>query len=333
MQHTPELNEILISIVVPVYNVEDYLPQCIESLLVQTHSNIEIILVDDGSTDSSGSICDSYAARDSRITVIHQENGGLSAARNAGIQTAKGGYIGFLDSDDFVDKNMFRSLLEAVIYHKADVAACGRYITDDEGNVTGKEFTPSERKTYATAEAMEQILLGGELDVAAWDKLFRTDLFENIEFPVGRINEDAAIIFHILAKTTSVVHVGKPFYYYRTRSGSITKSGYKPNKIQAMEHAQMITEFVCGKYPELERACRKYTAYLSCQLLSLMLKEPENCKRYRAHYDCYMDSFCENLWFLYSNSNVSPAWKVRGTLIWMRLYAFIYSVLRKRRAK
>lgn len=332
MQNTPALNEILISIVVPVYNVENYLPQCIESLLVQTHSNVEIILVDDGSTDSSGSICDGYAAKDNRIRVIHQENGGLSAARNAGIKAATGSYIGFIDSDDFADKDMFNALLEAVVHNHADVAACGRYITDEAGNVTGKEFTLPEYKTYAAVDAMEQILLGGELDVAAWDKLFRTDLFENIEFPVGRINEDAAIIFHILAKTTSIVHVGKPFYYYRTRGGSITKSGYKPNKLQALEHAQMITEFVCGKYPELKHACRKYTAYLSCQLLSLLLKEPENCKRYRAHYDRYMDSLSKNIWFLYSNSNVSPAWKLRGTLIWMRLYAFAYSVLRKRRA-
>lgn len=331
MQHTPALNEILISIVVPVYNVENYLSQCIESLLVQTHSNVEIILVDDGSTDGSGAICDSFAAQDNRISVIHQENGGLSAARNAGIKAAAGSYIGFIDSDDFADKDMFAALLEAAVHNHADVAACGRYITDDEGNVTGKEFTLPERKTYGSADAMEQILLSGELDVAAWDKLFRADLFDNIEFPVGRINEDAAIIFHILAKTISIVHVGKPFYYYRTRGGSITKSGYKPNKLQALEHAQMITEFVCGKYPELKCACRKYTAFLSCQLLSLLLKEPENRKRYYAHYDRYMDSLSKNIWFLYSNSNVSLAWKLRGTLIWMRLYAFLYSMLRKRR--
>lgn len=328
MQQKGSLDDILVSVVVPVYNVEKFLPQCVDSLLAQTHPNLEIILVDDGSTDGSGNVCNSYAACNGNIRVIHQKNAGLSAARNTGIAAAKGAYIGFVDSDDFVAPQMYRSLLEAAMTHQMSVAVCGRYITDEEGAVTQEAFALSETKTYSPADAMEQILVGGPVDVAAWDKLYRKELFDGIQFPVGEINEDAAIVFHLMARTQGLVHIGVPMYYYRQRGGSITKSGYKPNKLQALEHARAIGTFVCGQFPHLESSYRKYMAYLCCQLLSLMLKDPQARKQYPEHYDRYMAGLRKHIRYLYSNPNVSLSWKLRGFLISINLYALLYRIVR-----
>lgn len=323
------LDDILISVIVPIYNVEVYLPQCIDSLLSQTHPNLEIILVDDGSPDKSGAICDSYAARWNHIRVIHKKNGGLSSARNAGIAAAQGEYIGFVDSDDFVANTMFRTLLEAAVSHNLQVAACGRFTTDEAGTVTGEQFTLPSEKSYSTTEAMQEILISGKLDVAVWDKLFCKELFDGIDFPVGQINEDAAIIFRLLARTDGVVHIGKPMYHYRERGGSITKSGYKSNKLQALEHAQAITEFVCARFPDLAPACSKYTAFLCCQLLSLMLKDPQTRKQYPEHYSRYMAELRKHIRYLYSNPNITRSWKLRGTMIYLHLYEVLYSFLKK----
>lgn len=328
MRNTKLLDDILVSVVVPIYNVEAFLPQCIDSLLAQTHPNMEIILVDDGSPDGSGAICDDYASRHSHIRVIHKENGGLSSARNAGIAAAQGEYIGFVDSDDFVESAMFRALLEAAVTHSAQITACGRFTTDEAGNVTDEAFTLPCEKCYTAEEAVKEVLASGQLDVAVWDKLFRVELFDGIEFPVGEINEDAAIIFRLIFRTDGVAHIGKPMYYYRARSGSITKSGYKPNKIQALDHAEEIQRFVCGKYPQLQTACRQYTAYLSCQLLSLMLKDPEAKKQYPGHYRKYIRAFRANAVALYNNPNVSRSWKLRGIAILLGVYEALYAILK-----
>ena len=328
MEQKGIVDDILVSVVVPVYNVEKFLPQCVDSLLAQTLPNLEIILVDDGSTDGSGSICDSYAATNENIRVIHQKNAGLSAARNTGIAAAKGEYIGFVDSDDFIAPQMYRALLEAALTGGMSVAVCGRYITDEEGNVTEEAFTLSQEKTYAPVDAMEQILIGGPVDVAAWDKLYRKDLFDGITFPVGEINEDAAIIFRLVDKAEKIVHIGAPMYYYRGRSGSITKSGYKPNKIQALDHAKAIEQFVCHRYPQLKLACQRYTAYMCCQLLALMLKDPDAKKQYPEHYSRCMQGLRQNICRLYDNPNVSVAWKLRGTMVYLNLYEWMYKILK-----
>jgi len=324
-----QIDGILVSVVVPVYNVEAFLPQCIDSLLAQTHSNLEIILVDDGSTDSSGLICDRYAAQDNRVRVIHQQNGGLSAARNTGIAAATGEYIGFVDSDDFVAPEMYCTLLDAATLGDGVVATCGRYTTDEAGVVIGTVFALPEYKRFSIVDAMNEILVNGQLDVAAWDKLYRKDLFDGIVFPVGEINEDAAIIFHILSKAQEVVHVGVPMYYYRGRNGSITKSGYKPNKVQALDHAQEISIFVEQRFPQLKSSCKKYVAFLCCQLLSLMLKDPMAPKYYPEHYKRYINGLRKEIWYLVSNPNVSMQWKLRGVLLFLNLYGFLYALVKK----
>ncbi len=328
MQHSDCLNDILVSVIVPIYNVESFLPQCIDSLLAQTHPNMEIILVDDGSPDHCAAICDQYAEKHTNIRVIHKENGGLSSARNAGIDVAKGTYIGFVDSDDFVAPTMFRNLLEAAVSSKSQIAACGRYLTNEAGSVTGTAYTLPTPGSYTVQEAAKQILTAGELDVAVWDKLFLTELFHDIRFPIGRINEDAAIIFNLLIKATTIVHIGVPMYYYRCRSGSITKSGYKPNKIHALEHAEQILELFSVYDSTLLPHCRQYLAYTCCHQLSLILKDSSAMKAYRQHYKRYIRHLDHNIILLLTGSNIRMTWKVQSILMVLRLYRFVYRLLR-----
>ncbi len=326
-QHT--LDDILVSIVIPVYNVEAFLPQCIDSVLAQTHKNIEIILVDDGSPDGCGGICDDYAARFENIRVVHKENGGLSSARNAGIAIATGTYIGFVDSDDFISESMFRSLLEAAVTHNAQIVSCGRYLTDETGNIIGQAYTRPAPAHYATEDAMKEILTSGQLDVAVWDKLFLTELFQGISFPVGQINEDAAIIFQLLEKADQIVHIGTPMYHYRCRSGSITKSGYKPNKLQALEHAQQIQSFLAQEHPGLMPFCKQYIAYTCCHQLSLLLKDRKATQAYRTHYKQYIRQLDRTILPLIRNKNISRVWKLRGIMMVLRLYGPLYWLLRR----
>lgn len=321
------LDNVLVSIVVPVYNVKPFLAKCIDSLLAQTHPSLEIILVDDGSTDGSEHICDSYVS-ESNVVVIHKKNGGLSSARNAGIDIAHGDYIGFVDSDDFVAPAMFRTLLEAAVTRNVPVATCGRFITNEDGQVSGTGFSLPDEKVFKKIEAMTEILSNGAIDVAAWDKLYRRELFDEIRFPVGHINEDAAIIFHLLDGVDSLVHIGTPMYYYRKRHGSITKSGYKSNKIQALDHAEAIDLFLCNSSPSLKPYCKQYTAYICCQLLSLMLKDPEAKKRFPDHYHRYISVLRKDIWYLFTNKNVAPMWKLRGAMIWLNLYGILYKILK-----
>ncbi len=328
MQPFDCLDHILISVIVPIYKVEAFLPQCIDSLLAQTHPNLEIILVDDGSEDNCPAICDQYAEKHPHIRVIHKENGGLSSARNAGIDAAKGSYIGFVDSDDFVAPTMFRDLLETAVTCNSQITTCGRYLTDEAGSVTGTAYTLPAPRCYTIQDAAKQILTSGEVDVAAWDKLFHVDLFKEIRFPVGRINEDAAIIFQLLIGAERLAHIGSPMYYYRCRSGSITKSGYKPNKIQALEHAEQIQTLLCQSYPALKPYCQQYLVYTCCHQLSLMLKNPQARKQYPDHYKRYIKPLRAHPADLFFNRNISTSWKLRGAAIMLGVYSALYKLLK-----
>lgn len=222
--------EELISVIVPVYNVENYIHKCVESIVNQTYKNLEIILVDDGATDNSGKICDELAETDSRIKVIHKENGGLSDARNAGIKVAKGEYFGFIDSDDYVDEELYSVLMKNMKDTGAAVSTCGRifvYKGDEKPTVT--ENIPV---CMNSMEAVKEIFIRNDITFhAAWDKLYKRELFDDIEFPVGRLFEDAAIMYKIFDKAGKIVSTKKQMCYYVQRQGSISNCAYNRNKV------------------------------------------------------------------------------------------------------
>ena len=194
-----------ISVIVPVYNVEAYLEKCVESILKQTYTNLEILLVNDGSTDNSGELCDQLAQRDQRIRVIHKENGGLSDARNRGIEEASSDLIGFIDSDDYIDEDMYETLYRQMFESNADLSMCGHY--DVYHQIPEKQVATIQTWELTPQEAIKMVMEAKILSVTAVNKLYRKELFEELRFEIGKIAEDAFImiaLIHELADTATM---------------------------------------------------------------------------------------------------------------------------------
>ena len=233
----------LISIVVPVYNVEKYLRECVDSILAQTYPEFELLLIDDGATDSSGRICDEYAERDSRIRVFHKENGGLSDARNYGMDRIKGEYITFIDSDDLVGKDYLEILLRMAKEHKADISALGTIVFEDGGELPA--CTICDDVIVETAdEAILDMLLRKNFGLSAWGKLYASNLFNQIRFPVGKIYEDLFTTPYVAKKSTKIVFANSRQYYYRQRSNSIVHSKLSQKDYVIFEGHEKLREFM-----------------------------------------------------------------------------------------
>lgn len=224
-----------VSIIVPVYNVEKYLTKCIESLLLQSLKDIEIILVDDGATDKSPDICDAYELKDNRIKVIHKTNGGLSDARNVGIEVAQGEYIAFLDSDDWVEPNMYQYLYELIQKNNADIAQCS-YIKAYEEEVEIEFAEDIKESVYTGVEALE-LLYGQEYikTVVVWNKLYHKKLFKHIRYPKGKVHEDEFTTYKVIHKAGKFVNSNIPMVYYRQREDSIMAQGFNEKRIYILE--------------------------------------------------------------------------------------------------
>lgn len=179
-----------VSVVVPIYNVENYLEECIESILNQTYSNIEVILIDDGSTDGSGALCDEYKKKDKRIYVLHKKNGGLSDARNMGIDNAKGEYITFVDSDDIIARDMIEYLLCLLNTYKADMAVCQCDYVDENSKLIKNISNVKKTCVSGIEECLKTLLVDSGLNTVAWGKIYKTDYFKNVRYPIGKYHED-----------------------------------------------------------------------------------------------------------------------------------------------
>lgn len=216
----------LISIIVPIYKVEKYLKRCIESIIAQTYQNIEIILVDDGSPDNCGKICDLYKKKDKRIKVIHKKNGGLSDARNSGIRIAKGEYIGFVDSDDFIKADMYENMLNAVLNNNTKLAICDFQCVDELGNNIKMEESPIKDYHFNVNDLLPKLVqTGGWFYIVAWNKLYHTSLLNEDFFPKGKYHEDEFVISQLLYKAKEISCISTKEYYYTVqRSGSIMEN-------------------------------------------------------------------------------------------------------------
>ena len=216
----------LISVIVPVYKVEKYLSKCVDSIINQTYENLEIILVNDGSPDKSPKICDEYALKDKRIKVIHKENGGLSDARNFGLNAMSGEWVSFVDSDDFVSKFYIENLFHLIKENNADIAITEfLYINDSQIlPLNDSQILDEEFFVYEKDECMPNIFYAKIYDIGATRKLFRSSFFDNIRFPKGRISEDLGTIPYVFEKASKVAFCKKQDYYYLIRSDSITRT-------------------------------------------------------------------------------------------------------------
>lgn len=216
----------LISIIVPVYNAQKFLNRCVDSLISQTYENIEIILVNDGSKDDSGAICDSFAQKDSRVKVIHKENGGVSSARNLGLDTATGEYIAFVDADDYVDKDMYKKLYDNAVSTGSDISMCSYALEDKEGNIIDKSNN-SELFEFTRSEMVKHMLMQKLYTCSPWNKLLKADTINNIRFDTHVLhNEDLLFIYQAMKNCNKAVFMDKPLYFYCYNENSAARVSY-----------------------------------------------------------------------------------------------------------
>lgn len=259
--------DLLISIIIPIYNVEEYLERCIDSVVNQTYKNLEIILVDDGSPDQCGSICDTWALKDKRIKVIHKKNGGLSDARNAGLNLATGEFIAFVDSDDVVERQFVRYLIDTVCEENADIVECGvqKFCTDIE--------FPAETKgkvtSFSRTEALRELIFDGAIRQHVWNKLYRKSVIADIRFPVGKLNEDEFWTYKIVGRAEKICRIENELYGYFQREGSIMGTRYSVRRLDALEAKAERLEYMSEFYPELEEDAR-LNFYYSCRYAGQM---------------------------------------------------------------
>lgn len=231
-----------ISVIVPVFNVEKYLTRCVESILKQTFGNFDLILVDDGSPDRCGIICDSYEQKDMRVHVIHQNNAGLSAARNSGIEWAflhsDSQWLTFVDSDDWIHPEMLQRLYEAVCESNLPVSICEYQAT--EGEILEIDYTQIKTKIWKTEDFYLQKTVNATV---AWGKLYKKECFENVRYPVGKLHEDEYITYKILFNYPKVAVVEDPLYAYFQNPESIMHSGWNPRKLDVLEAVEMQMKF------------------------------------------------------------------------------------------
>jgi glycosyltransferase involved in cell wall biosynthesis len=239
-----------VSIIVPVYNVEQYIRKCIDSILSQTFRDFELILVNDGSSDGSGEICNEYTAQDKRVKVIHKKNGGLSDARNAGIEVAVGTYIGFVDSDDWIEPNMYEILYNLCVGYSADISTCSINVWDLNNKKKTKDYNYNTR-VLSSRLAIKCMYDGKLSGYPAWNKLYKREVFDKIRFPVGRIFEDVAIMYRLYGSANRIVFIDSPLYNYNYRESSITRSEFSEKRFDVVLNYNETYSYMAKKYPEI----------------------------------------------------------------------------------
>jgi len=261
-----------ISVIVPVYNVEKYLNRCVDSILAQTYQNLEIILVDDGSPDNCPQICDDYGQKDLRIKVIHKENGGLSSARNAGLDIATGDYIGFVDSDDYVAPDMYSCLYNRIKGTETYIANCMYVRAFDSGETTPSRVPHHTDEDIATQDYLEELLLHVG-DVSVCSKLFPRVLIGDLRFIEGKLNEDLLFMIQLMRNIQGIKFVGSLGYYYYVREKSIT-SRYGKTFIDMQRNAMWVLEYVRQNHPILKKQAVRFALYQNMAfLLAIPIEE------------------------------------------------------------
>lgn len=269
-----------LSIIVPVYKVEPYIHKCVDSILNQTFTDFELILVDDGSPDNCGKICDEYAEKDNRVRAIHKENGGVSDARNVGIDKAMGAIVGFVDSDDYLDPNMYYDMLKFMDDNRLDIVCSDTYIVRGDR----KKYHPryAQNIIYETGKAIIENL-NGNLDNAVWNKIYKKSVFSNDRFPLGRRYEDVAVIYKWIFNAQKVGYLSAPYYYYRkTKSSFIGQSFNSQSRYECFIGYKERLDFAIEKELSCVNACRAQALSTALSTLTAFYanNESKNSDRY-----------------------------------------------------
>lgn len=322
------MNNELISIIVPVYKVEKYLEKCVKSILNQTYTNLEIILVNDGSPDECGRLCGELAKVDNRIKVFHKENGGLSDARNYGVERASGEYIGFVDSDDYIHENMYEKLYEAIKKSGTEISECGVtrvYKNTLRPHYEGEDyFLILDKQEY-----LEEYLENRRLYGSAWCKLIQRDLAKKIKFPTGKIYEDAFYTLELLENVNKFTIISGNYYYYYIRENSITTRPFSSKDMDYIEIMDRIRDYTLSNFPKFKEQLlvRLTYAYLSIFNQLIVLDNYKTKKEYKVLKNKLKDSYFK----VFANKKAPKNLKLALVLLSIneRLYKFILSKYKK----
>ncbi|MBQ7890388.1 MAG: glycosyltransferase [Erysipelotrichaceae bacterium] len=303
----------LISVIVPVYKVGEYLDECVQSIVSQTYKNLEIILVDDGSPDQCPEMCDKWANKDDRIRLIHKKNGGLSDARNAGLDIATGDYIAFVDSDDWIQHDMYERMLNALIESEADICACGikACFPDKESSLNAKAVIGASEKV------LEMIYSDTIYPVAAWNKLYKKELWKDFRFPVGKICEDAFTTYLLVHKANKIVQIEDLLYNYRIRENSIMTSSFTKKRMDEEEAWRKNYEFISKEYPRIKR--KAFVFYLQKVNGLIHLIPLDQKKEYQEEYDYLYKVLRDNFFYILLFSKMNFKYRIKFCLDFIKL--------------
>ena len=317
-------NKPLISVIVPVYNVEKYLDVCVKSIISQTYQNLEIILIDDGSTDLSSQKCDDWAKRDLRINTIHQQNAGQSVARNVGLNIAKGEYIGFVDSDDYIDEHMYEKLIDALSSSNKKIACCKAMVVIDEYKPIKNNYNV-KFKDYGVKETVDAIL-NFEMGTSMWRRLYHKTIFDNIRFPEGEINEEYSIMIPNAVEANGTVFVDAELYYYRNRIESTSHRVHLSNeKLECVYKNLIIIE---KQLEQFGLSCEKcYSLFAAKNSFNMLASLEKNYKildeKSKELYNHFLLIAKKNKKAFYSSKNVCFKDKIVFWLIINKIYRLI----------
>ncbi len=306
--------EKLISVIIPIYKVEDFLDECIASVVGQSYRNLEIILVDDGSPDRCPAICDEWALKDKRIQVIHKGNGGLSDARNAGLDIARGAYISFVDSDDWIVSDMFENMLSIMEAEHADICACNiRSCYPDHQEVWGC----GKYVTGTSEQILEMLYNDTAFPVAATNKLYRRECWDGLRFPVGKVCEDAFTTYKLIDRAKKIVQIPDAYYCYRIRPQSIMTSPFSINRMDEEEAWRVNYQFVQQHYPRLYQKAFRF--YLQKVRVLIQVIPKEQRQDYLHQFNDLKTIMKDNMQFMLLESGLSLKYRVKYLLDYIRL--------------
>ena len=306
-----------ISIVIPVYNLESYLRTCLNSILAQTFTNFEVIVVNDGSSDKSGEICEEYRVKDHRIKVIQQEYGGVSSARNNGLKAAHGQYIGFVDGDDRIDPTMYKRLYELCVDTKSDISICtlGREI---KGNII-TEVKKEIIQEMDNEEALSELFKGELYRFSLCNKLFKRSCFNNITFPEGRIHEDLSTTYLLFANANKIVFNNFIGYIYIKRTNSILTSQYSEKRLDSFEGWNEIISFMKENYPQLVNEVLSVFSYWCIDNMYYILNQVEDRTKKREYLKTIRKNVNRNYKSILKSDPLSPKYKFIISMINFKL--------------
>ena len=303
----------IISVVIPIYKVERFLDECIASVVAQTYKHLEIILVDDGSPDNCPAMCDKWALKDERIKVIHKENGGLSDARNAGIAVATGEFISFIDSDDWLELDMYETMIKAICKEKADICACGIMVSYPNR----QEALKIKPVVGKSEKILSMIYDDTAYPISASNKLYRRKCWDDFQFPVGKICEDAFTTYLLVDRADKIVQISEPLYHYRIRDNSIMTSAFSRKRMDEEEAWRCNYEYMESHYPQIKQKAFDFYLQKVNGLIHTIPLEQRN--QFAYEYEYLYDILKCNVIYILFFSKMKLKYRIKFLLDFVRL--------------